>query len=226
VIGRPLNLALTGVSVRRADPSPRPFVLDDVTASFPFGSKTTLWGAAGGGKTTVLKCLAGLTAPTLGQVTWNESSPAVLSREARQAVQRRFGMVFQNDALFDSLSVVDNVVLPLRRRGASDRDNRQRAEELLARVGLLEAANKHPQELSFGMRKRVGVARAIACSPAVLFADDPLAGLDQRNAQSMAELLLEASTGATLIVALPDPSPLLPLDRTYRLDEGRLDESW
>ncbi len=195
--------------------------LSELTLEFPVGSRTVLWGPAGGGKTSLLKCLTGLVAPTRGEVRWDEVP--ILNRSAQQKrdAQVAFGMVFQSDALFDSLTVLENVLLPLRKRRVPEAEAQERAAEAIKRVGLSEAAQKHPENLSGGMKKRAGVARAIVARPQVLLADDPFAGLDPITERSIAELLLEISEGRTLIVALPDPVPSLPADRTIRLVAGR-----
>lgn len=194
--------------------------LADVTLEVPAGSRLILTGPAGGGKTSLLKCLAGLVRPTAGAVTWDGRDVASLARDERRAAQVAFGMVFQTDALFDSMTVLDNVLLPLRKRGVEEGEAKARALEALERVGLRDAALKRPEVLSGGMKKRAGVARAIVARPVVLLADDPFAGLDPVTEASIASLLLDVSEGRTLIVALPDPVPSLPIARRVRLVGG------
>jgi phospholipid/cholesterol/gamma-HCH transport system ATP-binding protein len=193
--------------------------LSQLTIEFPEGSRTVLWGPAGGGKTSLLKCLAGLVTPTSGEVRW-DGATASRPPEEKRAAQVNFGMVFQTDALFDSLTVLDNVLLPLRKRGVAPDEADKRAREALERVGLSHALDRRPENLSGGMKKRCGVARAIVARPAVLLADDPFAGLDPKTEKSIADLLLEVSEGRTLIVALPDPIDALPVDRTIRIAAG------
>ena len=113
-------------------------------------------------------------------------------------------------------------LLPLRKRRVPEAEAQERAHEALRRVGLTEAAKKHPENLSGGMKKRAGVARAIVARPQVLLADDPFAGLDPVTEGSIAELLLEISEGRTLIVALPDPVASLPTGRAIRLVGGQV----
>ncbi len=194
--------------------------LSALTTNFPEGSRTVVWGPAGGGKTSLLKCLAGLLRPTEGEVRWDDVSTSGLSAEARRAAQVDFGMVFQTDALFDSLTVLDNVLLPLRNRRVPEAEASARAHEALRRVGLSHALDRRPEHLSGGMKKRCGVARAIVARPHVLLADDPFSGLDPQTERSIAELLLEVSEGRTLVVALPDPVDALPVTRTVRLVDG------
>lgn len=196
--------------------------LDELTLDFPVGSRTVLWGPAGGGKTSLLKCLTGLVAPTRGEVRWDDVPIASRTAQEKREAQVAFGMVFQSDALFDSLTVLENVLLPLRKRRVPESEAQERAAEAIARVGLSAAAQKHPENLSGGMKKRAGVARAIVARPHVLLADDPFAGLDPVTERSIAELLLEISQGRTLIVALPDPVPSLPTERRVRLVAGKV----
>jgi len=131
-------------------------------------------------------------------------------------------MIFQSDALFDSLTVIDNVLLPLRKRRVPEAEARERALAALDRVGLSKALEKRPENLSGGMKKRAGVARAIVARPEVLIADDPFAGLDPVTEKSIADLLIEVSEGKTLIVALPDPVASLPIERTFRFVHGAI----
>src|SRR6185503_8423064 len=118
---------------------------------FEAGSHTVVCGRAGSGKTTLLKALAGLVRPNEGHVRWGETDAAALDLVARRKAQAAFGMVFQTDALFDSMTVRDNVMLPLVKRGVSESEARARCDEALARVGLTAAAEKRPEHLSGGM---------------------------------------------------------------------------
>jgi phospholipid/cholesterol/gamma-HCH transport system ATP-binding protein len=201
----------------------RVHALEDVSLTVPPGSRLVLCGPAGAGKTSLLKCLAGLVRPTSGVVRWAGRDVATLSTDQRRTAQVAFGMVFQTDALFDSMTVLDNVLLPLRKRGVAEDEAKARAMEALERVGLKDAALKRPEVLSGGMKKRAGVARAIVARPEVLLADDPFAGLDPVTEGSIASLLLEVSQGRTLLVALPDPVVSLPVERTLRIVGGRLE---
>ncbi|MFO0596828.1 MAG: ATP-binding cassette domain-containing protein [Myxococcaceae bacterium] len=200
----------------------RVHALEDLSLDFPVGSRTVLWGPAGGGKTSLLKCLTGLQPPTTGDVQWDDVPVASRTADQRREAQVAFGMVFQSDALFDSLTVLDNVLLPLRKRKVPEAEAQERARAALERVGLTKALEKRPETLSGGMKKRAGVARAIVAKPQVLIADDPFAGLDPVTERSIADLLLEVSEGRTLIVALPDPVASLPIDRTLRFVSGKV----
>lgn len=214
-----MDLKLESVSVRFGALE----ALRGVTASFPAGTHTVITGRAGCGKTTLLKALAGLVHPNEGHVRWGDTDAGTLDTAARRQAQAAFGMVFQTDALFDSMTVRENVMLPLIKRGVPEAEARERCDEALSRVGLTAAAEKKPEHLSGGMRKRTGIARAIVARPRVLFADDPFAGLDPETERSIAELLLEVSEGRTLLCALPDPYEPLPLGVTRVMSEGVLE---
>lgn len=212
----PLSCEALSVRFGRVD------ALLDVSVSIAPGEQVLVTGQAASGKTTWLKCLAGLQPPTSGHVRWGVDDVAGLGIEERRKRQRSFGMVFQSDALFDSMTVLDNVMLPLTKRQVPHDEALERARAVLERVGLSSAHRKRPEELSGGMKKRVGVARAIVAQPSILLADDPFAGLDPSTERSIAELLLEVSRGRTLVTALPDPVASLPLSRVLRFEQGRL----
>ena len=196
--------------------------LEEVSLTLQRGEHVLLCGAAGSGKTTLLKLLAGLWQPTSGEVRWDGAPVGGLPEAERRRRQASLGMVFQTDALFDSRTVLENVLLPLHNRGVARAEARERAEAALAAVGLREAADRRPEALSGGMRKRAGIARALVVSPALLFADDPLAGQDPATARSLCELLERQAEGRTLVVSAPEPPPVLALDRWWVLEAGRL----
>ncbi len=197
--------------------------LTEVTLDVPPGTWLGVCGGPGAGKTTLLKALAGLRRPDRGRVTWNGDDVARLPPDLRRERQASFGMVFQSDALFDSANVLENVLVPLRRRRIPEEEAQARAIAALDQVGIANAAKLLPDALSGGMRKRAGIARALVARPEVLLADDPLAGLDPATGSTIARLLLEVSRGRTLIVALPDPVRWFPLPRWVLLEEGRIE---
>ncbi len=193
--------------------------LAGVSCAFEAGSRVLVVGPAASGKTTLLKLLAGLRPADEGEVLWDGRSVSSLDLPERRAGQSRFGMVFQSDALFDSMTVLENVLLPLRRK-VSPADARRTALSTLASMGLADAVETFPERLSGGMRKRAGLARALVGQPEVLLADDPLAGLDPATGRQVSALL--ARFEGTLILAAPEPLPFLPLPRWLVLRNGRL----
>jgi phospholipid/cholesterol/gamma-HCH transport system ATP-binding protein len=197
-------------------------VLRDVSCAFPPGSRVLVLGRSGSGKTALFKALAGLVAPAEGHVFWGDEDVARMTPAEKRARQAAFGMVFQTDALFDSMTVRQNVLLPLERRRVPREEAEARANEVLRAVGLADAADVLPERLSGGMRKRAGIARALAARPSVLLADDPFAGLDPGTAQQVARVLLEVAGSGTLLVATPEAPPELPLSRWLYLRDGRL----
>ncbi len=196
--------------------------LGEVSLTLRPGEHVLVCGAAGSGKTTLMKVLAGLLRPTSGEVRWDGDAVSALPEAERRRRQAALGMVFQTDALFDSRTVLENVLLPLRNRGVGQPEARARAEAALSAVGLREAADRRPEALSGGMRKRAGIARALVVQPEVLFADDPLAGQDPATARSLCELLERQAAGRTLVVSAPEPPPVLALGRWWVLEQGRL----
>jgi len=172
------------------------------------GGVLLVCGPAQSGKTTLLKALCGLVPLASGAVSV-EGTDLASGPEALCAVRERIGMVFQSDALFDSLDSLSNVALPLWRRGVAKAEAAERAREALAQVGLTGHEKALPERLSGGMRKRLGLARAIVARPRYLLADDPFAGLDPGTVAKVRDLLvgLWGDKGG-LIMASADPSPL------------------
>lgn len=196
--------------------------LEGVSLELPAGTRALVLGVARSGKTALLKALAGLAPPTSGTVHWDGADAYALSAPERRRLQARLGLVFQTDALFDSISVLENVRLPLLRRKVPAPEATERARVALAAVGLRAAEGALPEQLSGGMRKRAGLARAIVTEPDVLLADDPIAGLDPATALEVAELLSKSSEGRTLLTAVSDPTEALELPRWIVLSHGRI----
>lgn len=194
--------------------------LKGLSHHFPPGSRTQVVGPAGAGKTSLLKCLAGLLRPTSGAVRWDGQDAWGLEEAARARARQALGMVFQTDALFDSRPVLENVAFPLLRRGVPRPEALARARRMLQEVGLEGAGELGVEQLSGGMRKRVGLARALVAAPAVVLADDPLAGLDPATEARVLALLHGLAPGTTLVVASPRPLPL-PGGQQLRLEEGQ-----
>ncbi|AKQ66092.1 ABC transporter ATP-binding protein [Myxococcus hansupus] len=213
-----MNLRTDGLTVRYGARQ----VLSEVTCALPEGTQALVLGRSGAGKTTWVKALAGLVRPTAGAVRWDAQDAAALSPAQRRERQAAFGMVFQTDALFDSMTVLENVMLPLTRRHVAEDEARARAVEVLRAVGLADAAGTLPERLSGGMKKRAGIARALAARPSVVLADDPFAGLDPGTARQVARVLLDVSKGGTLLVVATEAPADLPLPRWLFFRGGRL----
>jgi phospholipid/cholesterol/gamma-HCH transport system ATP-binding protein len=153
-------------------------VLDGISFSVADGESLVIVGPSGTGKSVLLKHLIGLIQPDSGVVLVDGQDLWQLDPVAQGQVRKKFGMSFQEGALFDSMSVYDNVAFPLRRSGRSPAEIRKRVKECLAIVHLPDVSDKRPSELSGGMRRRVGFARAIAHEPEILLFDEPNTGLD------------------------------------------------
>jgi phospholipid/cholesterol/gamma-HCH transport system ATP-binding protein len=166
-------------------------VLDGVDLSVAEGDSLVVVGPSGTGKSVLLKHLIGLICPDSGKVFVDERDFWALTDTARTAVRKEFGMSFQEGALFDSMSVFDNVAFPLRRSGRPAAEVRERVRECLDMVHLPNIENRRPSELSGGMRRRVGFARAIAHQPEILLFDEPNTGLDPIMTDVIDEVILE-----------------------------------
>ena len=165
-------------------------VLKGITTNFDNGKTNLIIGQSGSGKTVLIKCIVGLFEPTQGDVFYDGRSFIHMNKKERTLLRREMGMIFQNAALFDSLSVLENVMFPLDMfSNDSYADRKRRAEFCLDRVNLLDAAHKYPGEISGGMQKRVAIARAIVLNPKYLFCDEPNSGLDPKTSLVIDELI-------------------------------------
>jgi phospholipid/cholesterol/gamma-HCH transport system ATP-binding protein len=200
-------------------------VLDDVSLEVRHGTAFCLLGRSGTGKSVTLKHIIGLIKPDRGHVfVRGQDVTALPSRELGRARQR-MGFLFQNAALFDSISVGENVAFPLRRHtGWAEQKIREVAQSKLADVGLAGEYGKMPAELSGGMRKRAGLARAMALDPDILLVDEPSAGLDPITAGEIDDLLIDLKMkGTTLVMVTHDiPSARHIGDELAMLHQGRL----
>jgi len=167
-------------------------VLSGITADFKPGKNNLIIGSSGSGKTTLLKCIVGLHEPTSGEVLYNKENFTGLKFEARVPIRKQIGMLFQNSALFDSMTVEENIIFPLNLfTEMSKSEKTDRANFCLKRVNLDGKNKLFPSELSGGMKKRVGIARAISMQPKYLFVDEPNSGLDPKTAILIDELIAE-----------------------------------
>jgi len=189
------------------------------------GEYLCLVGPSGSGKTTLLNLAGGLDWPTEGQVIFRGRDLSKLSRgELAELRLRHVGFVFQTYNLMEGLSALDNVRLPLALAGVSEREQLERARELLERVGLGDRMDHKPSQLSGGQQQRVAIARALANRPSLLLADEPTGNLDPETAQEIISLLREVnrSGGVTVICATHDPALARVADRMVRIADGRI----
>ena len=167
-------------------------VINDVSAVFQTGKCNLIIGTSGSGKTVLMKCLVGLFEPDSGDIKYDEQSFSEMTEEHRKELRRRIGMLFQGSALFDSMTVEQNVMFPLDMFSKSTyAEKLKRVNEVLDRVNLKDANKKFPAEISGGMKKRVGIARAIVLNPKYLFCDEPNSGLDPQTSLLIDKLIKE-----------------------------------
>lgn len=201
-------------------------VLKGITLDFPRGKTTVVLGPSGCGKSVMLKHLVGLLRPDRGRVYFEADRVDTLPEHQLGPIRRRFGFLFQQGALFDSMSVRDNVGFPLREAGIEDRVwIEERIRQVLSMVGLVEAIDKMPAELSGGQQKRVALARAIVLEPQVILYDEPTTGLDPIRSDVINELILKLARQleVTSIVVTHDlASAFKVADRMVMLHEGHV----
>lgn len=165
-------------------------VLHGITAIFETGKTNLIIGQSGSGKTVLLKCLVGLLKPEEGEIYYDNRCLNTMNSEQRKELRMDIGMLFQGSALFDNETVLGNVMFPLKMFSPlSHNEQLDRAHFCIERVGLKNADNKYPSEISGGMQKRVAIARAIALNPKYLFCDEPNSGLDPRTSLMIDDLL-------------------------------------
>ena len=165
-------------------------VLKDINATFENGKTNLIIGQSGSGKTVLMKCIVGLLQPTTGNILYDGRNYAAMGKKEKMLIRREMGMIFQSAALFDSMSVLENVMFPLDMFSDAPLEDRvKRARFCLDRVNLLDAQKKFPGEISGGMQKRVAIARAIALNPKYLFCDEPNSGLDPKTSLVIDDLI-------------------------------------
>ena len=193
--------------------------IDGLNLEVSAGSLALLLGPSGCGKTTLLSCLGGILRPTSGRIVLDDVDVTTLdSRELTMYRRRTVGIVFQAFNLLPSLTAFENVMVPMDAAGVNRREARQRAEELLARVGLEDRMRHRPGDLSGGQQQRVAVARAIALDPPLILADEPTAHLDFIQVEEVLRLIRELASGDRLVVVATHDTRMLPLaDRVVEL---------
>jgi phospholipid/cholesterol/gamma-HCH transport system ATP-binding protein len=200
-------------------------VLEDFSLTIPEGETTVLLGYSGTGKSVALKHIVGLLEPDAGHVSVDGEVVDELGYDELMALRTRIGYVFQFAALFDSLSVGENLALGLRRQGLDGGEVEARVTESLRLVELPGVENRYPSELSGGMRKRVGIARAIALRPRYILYDEPTTGLDPVTTAAMDDLMVRArqELGSTSVVVTHDlRSAFAVADRIAFLHQGKI----
>jgi len=198
-------------------------VLDGVSLTLRPGELVGLIGPGGHGKSVLLKTLPLLVRPDAGRVLFRGEDALRFGARRLGAMRREFGYLFQNYALFDSMSVFDNVAFPLRRAGVPEAEVAARVPRCLQRVGLSAAARLYPDELSGGMKKRVGLARAVVAQPPVALYDDPSAGLDPVTSSKIFRLVAElhaARPEAVTVVVSHDIDRMRAVCQRYVMLQG------
>lgn len=203
-------------------------VLKEINTQFDDGKVNLIIGRSGAGKTVLLKCLIGLYSPDSGAILYHDRDFHHLSPEAKKKLRSEMGMVFQGSALFDSMTIEENVMFPLDMLTEEDSYEKklERVNFCLERVDLKGTNDRYPAELSGGMKKRAAIARAIACNPKYLFCDEPNSGLDPKTSLIIDQLIFEITHefGITTIVNTHDINSVITIGETISyIYEGRLE---
>ncbi|NTW24509.1 MAG: ATP-binding cassette domain-containing protein [Lentimicrobium sp.] len=201
-------------------------VLDSVSARFETGKCNLIIGQSGSGKTVLMKCLVGLFEIDLGKVMYDERVFSRMSFDEMKVIRQELGMLFQGGALFDSMTVEDNIIFPLSMfTEQTPSEKRDRANFCLSRVKLENVNKLMPAELSGGMKKRVAIARAIAMNPKYLFCDEPNSGLDPHTANVIDNLISEITQeyNMTTVINTHDMNSVIEIgDKIAFIHKGKL----
>jgi phospholipid/cholesterol/gamma-HCH transport system ATP-binding protein len=200
-------------------------VIDGVSASFETGKCNLIIGASGSGKTVLMKCLVGLITPDSGEISYDGLNFTEMPEDSRKEMRTKIGMLFQGSALFDSMTVEKNIMFPLEMFSKMTKGEKQkRVDEVLDRVNLNGAQKKFPAEISGGMKKRVGIARAIVLNPKYLFCDEPNSGLDPQTSLVIDRLIREITTdfNITTVINTHDMNSVMEIgDRILYMYQGK-----
>lgn len=200
-------------------------MLYDISATFETGKTNLIIGQSGSGKTVFMKCLIGLLSPEEGTILYDGRKFRSMNEQQKRALRTEIGMLFQGSALFDNETVFGNVLFPLKMFSPLSHDEQvERAHFCIKRVGLNNADDKYPSEISGGMQKRVAIARAIALNPKYLFCDEPNSGLDPRTSIMIDELLSDITHeyGITTIINTHDMNSVLGIgENIIFINKGR-----
>jgi phospholipid/cholesterol/gamma-HCH transport system ATP-binding protein len=199
-------------------------VLHDISAEFFPGKCNLIIGTSGSGKTVLMKCLVGLFHPEEGEIFYNKQSFTEMGTDDRKLLRQQIGMLFQGSALFDSLTVEQNIKFPLDMFSRDTlKKKRERVNEVLDRVNLKDTNKKFPSEISGGMKKRVGIARAIVLNPKYLFCDEPNSGLDPQTSMVIDQLIkdLTVEFNTTTIINTHDMNSVMEIgDNILYMNKG------
>lgn len=220
-------LSLSQLSKSYTDPGSgqRVPVLKNITLEIADGESVAIVGPSGCGKSTLLNILGTLDTPDSGTITFDGESLAQSTPEQLAELRsRKIGFIFQLHHLMPQCSVLENVLLPVLALKNPPADARQRAEQLLARVGLQDRMNWKPAQLSGGERQRVAFVRALINQPKLILADEPTGALDEKNAGALTTLLLDLqkTTGTTLVMVTHHPAQAARMSRVLKIHEGSL----
>ena len=200
-------------------------VLTDINALFENGKTNLIIGQSGSGKTVLMKCIVGLLVPDGGELLYDNRNFLAMGKKEKKALRREMGMIFQSAALFDSMTVLENVMFPLNMFSNDTlRDRIRRARFCLERVNLGEAGDKYPGEISGGMQKRVAIARAIALNPQYLFCDEPNSGLDPKTSLVIDDLVhsITQEYNMTTLINTHDMNSVMGIgEKIIFIDKGR-----
>ncbi len=200
-------------------------ILDDISAVMEAGKCNLIIGTSGSGKTVLTKCMVGLFRPDKGSILYSGVEMLTMENEERKQLRQQIGMLFQGTALFDSMTVEQNVLFPLDMfTNWTLAQKKKRVDEVLDRVNLKDAHKRYPSEISGGMKKRVGIARAIVLNPKYLFCDEPNSGLDPQTSMVIDRLIQEITReyNITTIVVSHDMNSVMEIgDHIIYLHQGR-----
>jgi phospholipid/cholesterol/gamma-HCH transport system ATP-binding protein len=200
-------------------------ILEGISAVMEAGKCNLIIGTSGSGKTVLTKCMVGLFRPDKGSILYNGAEMLTMENEERKLLRQQIGMLFQGTALFDSMTVEQNVLFPLDMFTKwTSAQKKKRVDEVLDRVNLKDAHKRYPSEISGGMKKRVGIARAIVLNPKYLFCDEPNSGLDPQTSMVIDRLIQEITReyNITTIVVSHDMNSVMEIgDHIIYLHQGR-----
>lgn len=202
--------------------------LDGVSFNVERGEFLSIMGPSGSGKSTCMNLIGCLDKPTSGEILINGKKVSLMNQNQLAEIRNRtIGFVFQQYNLLPNLSVIENVMLPLRYQGVPVAERRKRAEKVLDRMGLSDRLNHKPSELSGGQKQRTAIARATVTNPALILADEPTGALDSHTGESVMDLFNEINReGTTIIVVTHDEKIGRSLPRTIRILDGKIQEDF